>query len=89
MPPGSSIFPLEIKNASLAFRMLSLFEVMSSRGMNSRLFNECPAIAKWSETAVGWYSGYYYFFFFAFFHSGLSCVWGGGGERLLFDQLFI
>ena len=53
MPLGSSVFPLEIKNASLALRMLSLCEVMSSRGMNSRLFNECPAIAKWSETAVG------------------------------------
>ena len=53
MPLGSSVFPLEIKNASLALRMLSLCEVMSSMGMNSKLFNECPAIAKWSETAVG------------------------------------
>ena len=31
MPLGSSVFPLEIKNASLAFRMLSLCEVMSSQ----------------------------------------------------------
>ena len=33
--------------------MLSLGKAMSSRGMISRLFNECSAIAKWSETAVG------------------------------------
>ena len=30
----------------LNFSPEPLCEVMSSRGMNSRLFNECPAIAK-------------------------------------------
>ena len=35
--------------------MLSLCVVI--RGLNSRFFSKCPAIAKWSETAVGCSSG--------------------------------
>ena len=36
-PEGSRILALEIRNASLALRIASLFEVMSSKGINSML----------------------------------------------------
>ena len=36
-PKGSRVLPLEIRNASLALRIASVFEVMSSRGMSSTL----------------------------------------------------
>ena len=36
-PKGSIVLPLEIRNASLALRIPSLFEVMSSRGTSSML----------------------------------------------------
>ena len=36
-PEGSRVLPLEIRNASLALRIASLFEVMSSRGTSSML----------------------------------------------------
>ena len=46
--------PLEIRNASLALQIASLFEVMSSTGTSSMLSIEWAGTVKWSETAVGW-----------------------------------
>ena len=46
IPYGSRVLPLEIKNASLAFRMPSLLELMTSRGMSSRLLIEWPGRVK-------------------------------------------
>ena len=53
-PKGSRVLPLEIRNASLALQISSLFEVMSSRGTSSMLSIEWAGRVKWSETAVGW-----------------------------------
>ena len=47
------MLPLYIKNASLAFRIASLFELISSRGISSKLFSEWPGRVKLSETADG------------------------------------
>ena len=48
------VLPMEIKNAVLALRTASLFEVMSSRGKSSMLSIERAGRVKWSETAVDW-----------------------------------
>ena len=45
-PKGSRVFPLEIRNASIALRIVSLFEVMSSRGTSSTLSIECAGRVK-------------------------------------------
>ena len=49
------VLPLETRNASLALRIASLFEVMSSRGTSSMymLSMEWAGRVKCSETAVG------------------------------------
>ena len=56
MALGSSVLALEIKCPSTALRMLSLFEFMSSNGTISRLPIECPGIATWSDTKVGFFN---------------------------------
>ena len=48
------VLPLKIRNASLALRIVALFEVMSSRGKSSMLSIEWTGRVKWSETVVGW-----------------------------------
>ena len=50
-PQVSRVLPLDIKNASLALRIASLFEVMSSRGTSSMLSIEWAGKVKLSDTA--------------------------------------
>ena len=52
-PKDSSVFPLEIRNASLALRKASLFEVMSSRATSSVSAIDWTGRVKRSETAAG------------------------------------
>ena len=52
-PKGSRVFPLEIRDASIALRIASLFEVMSSRGTRFYVVHRMCRKGKVSETAVG------------------------------------
>ena len=47
-------FGYYIKNPSRALRILSLSELISSKGMSSLSLKERSRREKWSETAVGW-----------------------------------
>ena len=53
IPEGSRVLPLSMRCASLAFRTLSLLDLMSSSGISLKSFTESSLVRKCSKTVVG------------------------------------